>query len=886
MTIQPPKQLSKTLQGLEKRPIPQLFDVDINHQPPTSFLNSIGSGKNVLAPPIHERVILSLDCEYVRIPGRKKLKVLSYQVCILKDDKKFTDIFYPTGGKRLKLKKYLDWAISGATKARVLTGKEEFFLFTAHFSRADLSLFADFFDGFYTDLSVLRKTFMSFKSSAYTITDEEIERHLSKEQKLNYWDRSRNKHTIYIQFVDTMTLSPGGKSLNDIAQTIGYEKLEFPEHLDISRMDLVLETDPAFFKAYAIRDAEIAAEYLAKMIKFVTCELFPQEDGKPGPLYNMPTTLGGMATRAIRISLGSRFGELFGVIPETHTEWDEKANRFITKTGWCYQPVSRAFSQFPVEAFHGGMNQAFVCGLTSQGNFEDWDLKSCYTTAMMGLRPLDFTSIKHTTDVADFTGDIYGLAYVKFRFPESVDKPMLAVRSDYGLIFPRSGETYITSLEIQVAVELGAEIEIVHGMIIPWASEDRIFQPFMQNVLGNRQKHPKGSLFERLWKEMGNSVYGKLAQGARRKTVYDLLSGKNKQMSKSDLTNVYFACYVTGLIRAVAGEQLNRLPKEVEVLNFITDGYLLKGTGDEIDLTGPASQLFQEFSKYIDPQSNSILECKHKSHQVIVGKTRMHVSVAGRYEGKPICAKGSQKVPKGLDEVEYMNDLYKNRTPGQVVEASNFTPVRTMMHNKQDMIMEHKQQRLNLEYDCKRRLVNPRMNSFPDGSEHIYCSTEPFNTLDEMLVYKSIFEAFRDSHCLKTMDDWYDWQDFLEFKMATRGKRGLKGIRSSDLLLVKAMVQCWSLNKSGFESGLVRAKDMFDWLVQEGIELFKKANSLSSIKRNPWKTDFSKCVPLTQRTDAMLKRILQQYPNFVYEDVFREQDLPKIEESLGGTHHG
>ena len=102
---------------------------------------------------------------------------------------------------------------------------------------------------------------------------------------------------------------------------------------------------------------------------------------------------------------------------------------------------------------------------------------------------------------------------------EWFDAPCLPVRSNNGLIFPLEGECYCASPEIALARQLGANISIMHGVVIPWLNDVRPFALFSRNVREKRKSHAKGSVFERTWKEIGNSVCGKTAQGLKAKNV-------------------------------------------------------------------------------------------------------------------------------------------------------------------------------------------------------------------------------------------------------------------------------------------------------------------------------------------------------------------------------
>lgn len=63
--------------------------------------------------------------------------------------------------------------------------------------------------------------------------------------------------------------------------------------------------------------------------------------------------------------------------------------------------------------------------------------------------------------------------------------------------------------------------------------------PFVQQVRENRNRHDKGSLEEKFWKEIGNSLYGKLAQGLHAKTAFDTARGLNSPLPPSSVTQPF-----------------------------------------------------------------------------------------------------------------------------------------------------------------------------------------------------------------------------------------------------------------------------------------------------------------------------------------------------------
>src|SRR5690348_2847012 len=139
---------------------------------------------------------------------------------------------------------------------------------------------------------------------------------------------------------------------------------------------------------------------------------------------------------------------------------------------------------------------------------------------------------------------------------------------------------------------MGAELTIEHGIIVPWRSEVRPFELFAKSIRDKRATCDKGSVEERTWKEIGNSLYGKVAQGLHEKRVYDTKSGESKTLPPSQVTQPFLAAYITSLVRAVLGEVLHRIPSSRLVVSATTDGFLTNAREDELDRSGPLCTFF------------------------------------------------------------------------------------------------------------------------------------------------------------------------------------------------------------------------------------------------------------------------------------------------------
>ncbi len=457
-------------------------------------------------------------------------------------------------------------------------------ILAAHWSRADLPAFRDF--------PWLKCRFDSPRKTFATTTKPAV----------LYLRHHRAPHKVSIVLLDTMLLAPAShRSLDAIGRMLDLPKIELPAGA-ISKMREFLSSDPQRFTEYAIRDAEIAARYTFTVGRFF------REIGALSRGGSMPPTLGAAAVNLFRTISAKRGIDL---------------DAFLGRNGRKILPEFGDHITTFAECFHGGRNEAFSVGYTPRGRIFDVDLKAAYTTAMAQIAIPDWRRAEVTHDPEALIGDGLGFARVRFAFRPKTRYPSLPVRAGaFGLIFPLEGVTFVTGYEIASALDQGAQIEVEHGVFVPWARADlRPFAEFTKAIAELRGRYEKGSLLEQLVKELGNSLYGKTAQavagwkpngdGARR--VFDSREDEMVEMPESRITCAAIAASVTGLVRAALGEILALSPGEA--FSVTTDG-LLTTCPPEALVKGRHARLFE-------------LEVKHEIERAIIVKTRGAISIEG-----------------------------------------------------------------------------------------------------------------------------------------------------------------------------------------------------------------------------------------------------------------
>lgn len=155
---------------------------------------------------------------------------------------------------------------------------------------------------------------------------------------------------------------------------------------------------------------------------------------------------------------------------------------------------------------------------------------------------------------------------------------------------------------------MGAVLGVERGVLVPWRDERRPFHRFTEIINDIRKKHPKGSVYERAAKEIGNTLYGKVAQGinllkspdgagkagGHGKRVFDSRKGEMTTLPPSSISNAALAAFTTGLGRAYLSELLAAVPPEKAIYTATTDGLLTESTLTELEDTGPLATMTLE----------------------------------------------------------------------------------------------------------------------------------------------------------------------------------------------------------------------------------------------------------------------------------------------------
>lgn len=344
---------------------------------------------------------------------------------------------------------------------------------------------------------------------------------LTRDRRFIVDDEGRRRE-LRVSFIDLVRHVPVGTTLADIGALLGQPKIALPPGA-IEHMDQLLEDDPELYAEYAAQDALIAVYYLHRLKETVERLVGPD---------CLPLTSSGVALALFKKTLRESkpdFRAVFGTQQRDEPYWNEKTGRLLTIKQ--EQPVAMraTFADFVIKTAHGGRGECFYAGPTPVGTYYDIDIASAYTVALSMLGLVDYDRPRVCLDAESFRGHVLGFALVRIdRCPQDVRYPVFPMESDgQNLMFPRTGMSYCTAAEIEVALNLGYEIEVLHGVIYPWRdAELRPFEPFVTTIRDERAKYPKGSFDNEYIKLVGNGLFGKTGQGLKEKRVFDTGSSR------------------------------------------------------------------------------------------------------------------------------------------------------------------------------------------------------------------------------------------------------------------------------------------------------------------------------------------------------------------------
>ncbi|NOD95379.1 hypothetical protein GS636_21485 [Ruegeria sp. HKCCD4884] len=764
-------------------------------------------------------------------------EVLAYTVCVLNpatgarttscidawSDTGLGDGPFADWRKRLKMMNLIAAAIAGGIGDGTIPADPDGYsvIFAAHYTAADLPALSDF-----EELTQSRARYFQTVRKTYATLERPMKRSV---RILGLGHRV----PVSVRLVDTMLWAPQThKSVSKLGDALGLPKIVLPQGA-IRNMRQLLIDDPDLFRAYAIRDAEVAALYAHRFLQFTRDTL------RLGS--KVPVTASGAG-----VSFAVSALEASGMPIHQVVGRDEDGE---------YLPRAVVVNHKAAEAFHGARNETFWIGPSPEDTpLYDWDLPSCYLTtlSMVGM-PL-WDQAEETVDLSRLaTMDHMTYANVDFSFPLDTRFPCLPTRGgeNEGLFYPISGNSWCTGPELVVALQLGAKINVISGVVLPMDMTRRPFFDVLEMLQGIRTMESragrKGSVEERGAKEIANSLYGQIARtvsgmrlGGKRIRGIDLHDGSRPEIPESAITSPAIAAHVTGIARAVVSELINGLPRDTAIISVTTDGFLSSAKFEDIDISGPAMTAFMDARHLLVP-GDAPLELKHTAQRVLSIRTRGAFSIDGDRSEAPLMARAGNK----MDEDDLISLVERELTSNEAAWAENDYWLRMAVEREYGTkvkrgrlrsIMEQWELRggdltrkemsvsVALEYDHKRMIMDP----VTEWNGLFGAPTVPWMTASDAHNARASFKLWRhgQQRVLKTPTDLDDYRRFAACKKPKATGRAARPDANIDALRSAAVHGTFGLigtseGASDLEAGRWSIVDMAKLLTYAGYPTTK-----------------------------------------------------------------
>lgn len=817
--------------------------------------------------------IIGVDAEYVSglDDAGKKNRVISYQTytIIPEEDCEYYCPFDVEYSPRLDLQQIVVETLLFGKRQGLFKRWPYNLLFISHWSLAEMTSFADFGD-LKTQFDGVRRTYISLKSGI----------------PIRFYDENRNRHEAELHLRDTQLLAPAkASSLAKLGETIGLLKLDV-SHEEKKDLRMLKQQDPKMYWEYAMRDAEIAARYYLRTLAAAQ-QMLSSTDVNP-------TTLGSLAPLLVFKIWKDNEIDPMAVLGKHEVEQKaQSAKGMRTKKVIVDLPKKAQFSDVACKGYMGGRNEAFYFGLSHTAAWSDYDLRGAYIIAMCCIGIPLWSDLRQIQDLSELTPEVLGVAHISFRFPDSVRFPCIPVKTDTGLIFPKSGRCWATAPEIFLARKLGAAVVLaahddpdtaVPGFVVPMDFSVRPFDTVATYIDAKRAKYKESdNMLSELYKELGNSVYGKLAQGVKVRMIFNTREGETERMPPSKLTNEYLALHTTGLVRALVSEMLNAIPEPFTVISTTTDGFISDFPANRINelCIGEFGILFSAGRQRVSGQA-AILEIKHTVDRVLCFRTRGQATVdadgntlpfldaAGHKfpSGKIILAKGGIKT-KAYSLLESNNEIvqmFATRTAGQKFESERMRGFRDIYDADGDKDLNHISLKIEytMDFDWKRKPTEFGV-ALIAGAPHLQFATSPLEDLAEYERYREGWKGFREmGRVLKSPTDLQDFEDYLAAGSPSVRRKG----RGSDSLQTakKAFLRAYTRELWGVRR-LLKNHELAGALTRLGVPT--KVHEVENAARKGAKA-LSGCVEPTPQVLDFLRVVEEVSPGFPCGKVLRQ----------------
>jgi hypothetical protein len=310
-----------------------------------------------------------------------------------------------------------------------------------------------------------------------------------------------------------------------------------------------------------------------------------------------------------------------------------------------------------------------------------------------------------------------------------------------------------------------------------------------------------------MFKQLGNSLYGKTCQGLAGKTAFNTREEVYEEVGPSKITNAFIASHVTGLVRAAIGEMIAGLRRVVSVT---TDAFITNASLEEIDVSGPACRVLAQARRRLTG-SDELIEAKYGALRLLPWRTRGIATLKSHPDLQPKLARGGMREPGGCEDPNaWFVRTMLLRNPGDRWVLSEPLPFTAAHLNNADFVFRDRDRTANFEFDFKRRPTDPKpvYIAIDEGlvTQHVAFDTIPWRSVDEFNETRDAFERWRKQ--LKYIKDWVEFQAFAAGTAASRAgvRRSSKGpVEQARKLVLRAYVaEAWGLPGGNYREAAAR----------------------------------------------------------------------------------
>lgn len=816
-----------------------------------------------------DKLYIGFDTEYTNLKevmdqmeeDSKKNLYLSYQFTARWKGQTWENVGFPKENHRLSMVEFICWVLSECPFFKDdpnLKLPQSIFL-VCHYSRADLPSFREFFD------KKTKKNFVNLRRTIVTANQ-------GAPIKLPIIFRGQTS-LVKVGIRDTFLLAPStSKSLDALGELIGSHKLSLSDD-ELKRMDVLRREDLQRFKDYSQMDSRIALEFSERIADL--SEVFGKERYIPTTL----TSLGVVFLKQLWKDAGFDELKILGKEKITGSFRHWKTGKHGKKTVRVSNTQRHLFAPLATECYHGGRNEQYFFGAGVVGNWTDYDLPNAYPTGMSQLGTPKWDELRLSTDVEELSRHRLSFAQVEFKHPEGIRFPVLPVRGDNSVLFPMEGTSFCCGPEILLARSLGVEMKVLLGVIIP-EEEEKPFGKYLRHCFEKRDEAKKqgNEVLNQLWKELANSMYGKLAQGLRKRTVYSIEKGGSEDLPECSITTPFYAAFTTSFCRAVLGEILNKLPSSVSVCSCTTDGFLSNASDEEIReaTSGVLAQQYLHAHRYFNPEKEFILESKSVIQQPMGWRTRGQATLLpSELPEKFVLAKAGLK-PEGHNKSDYNRwiiEKFPSRVYGEKYPVRSFVSVRDMFEEESDLYSIVALISVSMDFDWKRRVDHGSLSIRQISSrDHVFFETLPWGTAQESENCKKHWKDFSKTNevCLKSVEDVHNFLSFLEFQKVMVKRPGRNNPRKGNVPM--KMFRGWfarayvngSYGLPAPDTRRPSYRELEEFFAERGLEgMF---GALSNSRRNP--VDPPNMIPASPDVVRLVEDIQRLIPSFDETKVF------------------